>query len=533
MFNFNESHQVSTTSALPGGAPLSSPCQSDSVFLNVLLPPDQVVEALVDSYFDTVHWFMFILHEPSFRSRTKYILSLGSQMKTLEDADFAALLLMVIALGAQYAGKNPQSRFKPLMDEFSVDLESLVAGLIRQVRGHLLDSLEHCQIEAVQTCVLLGTYYIYHGNPNLSWSVLGLAVKTAYALGMHREIEWEGDKRLLQARKRTWGHTYIADTFAAVIFGRPSTVDRNFCDVSHPDEFDDTGIPMPLGTYLKTLNDGHPITRLSYHSCKYVLYDIKAQIISKIYTLRARASFQASSGGVQKLVNVVQAFDKKLKTWHDQIPPFFKRSKWASGDGDPSDVFNDLYEALPEYQERMKEHLIMQTIALQVLYDYILILLHRPLLEYRMSSQKTRKQPPATSDPFPNSFKVCIDAALRISYAPASRFKYHCPMSLITMHMFTAGVILCMPATMDPFSTLAHKTKGGVVRMIRSFKKLSSQSPVVAQSCTILEELMKVVLKRELELILRPEKQDDATDSDVGGQVESSSLAASQITVSA
>jgi hypothetical protein len=42
------------------------------------------------------------------------------------------------------------------------------------------------------------------------------------------------------------------------------------------------------------------------------------------------------------------------------------------------------------------------------------------------------------------------------------------------------------------------------------FKKLSAQTPVVAQSCTILEELMKVVLTRELDLVLRPDTSEDA-----------------------
>jgi Fungal specific transcription factor domain len=497
------------TSALPGGRDLDADGGRGSVLLEVHFPPRPVAGALIDSYFDTVHWFMFIIHEPSFRQRADRILSLGSQMMTTSDADFAALLLMVIALGAQYAGKNPHWKSTSLTKDYSIDLTALVPQLIGQVRSHLLDMLEHCQIEAVQTCVLLGTFYIYHGNPNLSWSVLGLAVKAAYALGMHREVDWKGDSILLQVRKRAWGHTYIADTFAAVIYGRPSTVDRNFCDVSHPDECDDTAISMPLHGFLESVNDGKSISKLSYHTHKYVLYDIKAQIISKIYTVRARASFQASCGGSQKLVQVVQSFDRKLKAWHDQLPSFFTRTKWTTGEENPEDVLETLHERLPESQELIKEQLIMQSVALQVLHDYILILLHRPLLEYRISSQNRERRQTLTNDPFPNSFETCVEAALRISHAPAHKFKYHCPMALITMHMFTAGVILCLPATMDPFSALAHKTKGAVVRMIRGFKKLSAQTPVVSQSCTILEELMKVVLSRELELILSPEDQDD------------------------
>jgi len=455
---------------------------------------------------------MFILHEDSFRQQAKRVMKLGPQIKHGPDADFAALLMMVLALGAQYAGKNPSWKYRDLMTEQSIDLAALVSTLTRQVRDHIFDSLERCQLEAVQTCILLGTYYIYHGNPNLSWSVLGLAVKAAYALGLHREVDWKGDNALLQARKRAWGHTFIADTFAAVIYGRPATVDRDFCDVSYPDECGDTEIPMPLRAYLTSINGGNNLSKLTYHTHKYRLYDLKAQIISKIYTLRARASFQASGSGVPKLVKTVQSFDSKLKAWQNDLPPFFKQSSWSHGDGTPADIFLGVQDDLSEEEERIKLHLVMQRIALQLLYDYILILLHRPLLEYRMSSRRQEQSPESSIwNPFPDSFRTCMSAAMRISYTPANKFEFNCPMALITMHMLTAGVILCIPATMDPFSTTAHEAKGAVVRMIRMFKKLSAQTPVVAQSCTILEELMKVVLTRELDLVLRPDISEDAS----------------------
>jgi hypothetical protein len=263
---------------------------------------------------------------------------------------------------------------------------------------------------------------------------------------------------------------------------------------------------MPLRAYLNSVNGGKDVSKLTYHAHKYQLYNIKAQIISKIYTLRARASFQASGSGVSKLVKTAQSFDGKLKAWQNNLPVFFKQSSWSNGDGDPADVFSGLQRRLSEPEERIKRHLIMQRIALQLLYDYILILLHRPLLEYRMSSRRQGQSPESSiSNPFPNSFKICMSAAMRISYTPANKFEYHCPMALITMHMLTAGVILCIPATMDLFSTTAHESKGAVVRMIKLFKRLSAQTPVVAQSCTVLEELMKVVLTRELELVLHPE----------------------------
>jgi hypothetical protein len=478
----------------------------DSTFLESLLPPADVVEALINSYFDTVHWFMFILHEGSFRQQARQFIAQGPQIKTGSDADFATLLMMVIAMGAQYADRNPNWKYKNLMAHHSVNLAALTLKCISQVRAHLLDSVERCQLEAVQTCIMLGTYYLYHGNPNLSWSVLGLAVKVSYALDMHREVEWKGSNALLQARKRTWGHTYIADTFAAVIYGRPAIVDRRFCDVSYPDECDDTEIPMPMKRYLLSVNDGKSLSKLTFHAHKYLLYEIKAQIISKIYTSRARASFRTGGSGVSKLVRTVQSFDSKLKAWRSNLPAFFRQSSWTSGNGHPNDVFSGLHENLSEPEDQIRRHLVMQRIAMQLLYDYILILLHRPLLEYRLTSRQPGQLSTLSNrNPFPNSFETCISAAMRLSYTPVSCFEYNCAIALGTMQMLTAGVILCIPATIDPLSDLAHKSKGAVVRMIRMFRQLSTQTPVVAQSCTILEELMKVVLKRELDMILQPE----------------------------
>jgi hypothetical protein len=70
-------------------------------------------------------------------------------------------------------------------------------------------------------------------------------------------------------------------------------------------------------------------------------------------------------------VGVVQSFDKKLKAWHHQLPPFFKRTKWSTGEESPEDDFKTLHETLTDSQELVKEQLIMQSVALQVLYDYI------------------------------------------------------------------------------------------------------------------------------------------------------------------
>ncbi|RDL41519.1 Uncharacterized protein BP5553_01498 [Venustampulla echinocandica] len=507
VFGFNDSQHDSITSAMPGGA--SQPSSDNvgfqkSITETAQLPPAAVVEALIDSYFDTVHWFMFILHENSFREQARRIIAKASSDLTAEDAEFITLLMMVLAFGAQYAAKNPRWKFRAVIEKHSIDLHALTENLIQHVRSRLLDSLERCQVEVVQICVLLGTFYIYHGKPNLSWSILGLAVKCAYALTMHREVDWRGSNVVLQTRKRAWAHTFISDTFAAVIYGRPPTVNRAFCDISFPDEFDDTQIPMPLRALAERLNSGKSISKLTFHTHKYRLYDLKAQIVNKIYTLSGRAGFSAAKG-IVKLVNTIHGLDKRLRDWYDGLPPFFKYAEWKDMQRDPFDELEKSEAAIPASQERSKRHLILQAISLQVSYDNILILLHRPLLEYKMSSHREGSSPEvATNDPFAYSFNTCMSAAMRISRTPAHKFENDMPLALMSTHMFTAGVILCIPATMSPFSSLAHNAKAGVVRIIQMHKRLSKHTQIALQSHTILEELMKVAIKRELDMMLQP-----------------------------
>jgi hypothetical protein len=488
------------------------------------LPPKPVVRALIDSYFETVHWFMLVVHEISFREDVERIASQPLDLLrsyNVEQQDFISLLMMVVAMGAQYAAKNPSWEHHSLVKSYSINLEDLTENLIRQVRARLFDSLERCQIEVVQTCILLGTFYMYHGKPSLSWTILGIAVKCAYALAMHREVEWRGSVAALQTRKRAWAHSFIADTFAAAIYGRPLTIDRAFCNVSFPDECDDTEIHEPLHSRLQALNGGIPITKLTFHTYKYRLYDFKTQILKKIFSLRARKDF-SSTNGIQKLIQSVRALDARLRTWHESLPTLLKSITPANSE---KEILNSVQFADPQEAEqaaRLIRHLFLQAITLHVTYDDILILLHRPLLEYKMSSHKDAsvQSAPKNTDPFIYSFNVCMAAALRISKTPADKLEYDMPLALICMHMFTAGVILCIPATINPFSYLAHEAKGGVVRIIRMHKRVTRQTPVAQQSCSLLEELMKVVLKRELDMVLQPSITPSASISDQDGDFD-------------
>lgn len=69
---------------------------------------------------------------------------------------------MIIAIGIHYAGPHRQM----LLANHGVD-KSLKERILSSIRARLLDIVSSGSLETVQTCILLGTYYLYHGAPSL------------------------------------------------------------------------------------------------------------------------------------------------------------------------------------------------------------------------------------------------------------------------------------------------------------------------------------------------------------------------------
>lgn len=93
------------TFALPGGSESSvpHPPQDHDVLLRDMigmnLPPRHVTDFLIDTYMNSVHWFMMVFHEPTFMADYRSVVTTGvvSQSKV----GFVVLLLMVLTIGGK------------------------------------------------------------------------------------------------------------------------------------------------------------------------------------------------------------------------------------------------------------------------------------------------------------------------------------------------------------------------------------------------------------------------------------------------
>lgn len=199
-----------TTSAIPDGnvcldAPSPPRQQHRRPIASILgcnLPAIGTMRVLMEEYFASIHWFSLVIYEPKFRAQFN---SIVDGFADPSQKSFLFLLSIVLAMAAWYRSNRHER-------EPEEDWLSWKSSLLGNIELHMIDLMDQTSLAAVQTCVLAGSYYVYHGRPNLSLSLLGVTLRTAQAIGLHRDPQ-RGDFEDREERKRTWWTIYTWDRY--------------------------------------------------------------------------------------------------------------------------------------------------------------------------------------------------------------------------------------------------------------------------------------------------------------------------------
>lgn len=476
-------------SSIPGYAnPLGHP-KSDWTFEKLSMPPVAVMTSLLEAYFQHVHWFIFLFHEEEFmRSVTPLLHQSAWQSK---DRGRVVIALMMATLGLQCVMYDPEWEGHVLLASSSLQAIRLRDGLIAEVRMHLLKLMDECSLESVQVPLLLGTYYIYYGSPVLAWNMLGFAVRAAYALALHCESASPlPDQVQSQIRLRTWNHVIVADTFTAMIYGRPASLDTAFSGFHELIELDDIRLPS---TISNTIHDPN-LTGVTFHALKYRLYEIIRTGLNlfRLMNLQNPVTPEVFC----RLAEAILQIRASLETWKADLPTIY-----GGNTSIDESVLLSMVESGQHRPGTAEYHayktLILQAQSLRVTYDSAVIFINRPLLEYKVSAENRE----AVAEYMPvvrASLDSCLNAALSISRISAEYHQNEFSVSFILMNYFSAGVILCLIPTIRPFSTAASEAKAGLLRIIRTSRRLQTQSQIAQHA----EQLLTRLLKRSHELEL-------------------------------
>ncbi|KFY90856.1 hypothetical protein V500_04926 [Pseudogymnoascus sp. VKM F-4518 (FW-2643)] len=469
--------------------------------LGMDIPHVGVMHNLIDEYFQRCHWFIYVFHEPTLRKQAREVLGRESWKPQERGAVLATFMAAAMALQAvsneeSWAGHH-------VLKEQGMDCISMLNQLIAEVRRHLLDLLEDCQIEAVQVCILLGTFYMFNGNPNLAWAVLGMATRAGYALALHSPRIGNQDKVMIQIRRRCWNHLKVADTYASMIYGRPTSLDPAFGSMQPLEDLDDT---IVSANSLNIPAESDVVSHITFYNLKYRMYDIVAEILSRLRLLKLRSP--PSFRDWASLQQIIHEGTEQLECWRADVPLHLNLEHWRSLGINGSDA--------QRFENNASRLLFMQAVAIDFLYDATVILLHRPVLETTIPTLQSSQNPwkPPDNEQIKNSLDISVAAATRVSNAPIHFLANQTIISYALMHLFTAGVILCIPPHTAPFSAVAQNCKSAVVRIITASKKLHRHSPVAGLTQKLLSDLLRITIQREIDAVLHQDVADSQGESD-------------------
>ncbi|KAA8898284.1 hypothetical protein TRICI_006602 [Trichomonascus ciferrii] len=528
------------------------------------LPPVPVAEYSLTVYFNMVHWFMTVVHEGNVMSKFREIkvaLENGNleSLDTDENFNEILLLMIMISLGVKYSYMHPARRRKLLKlyqdsmclhesnleEDVKPKVDNLMNNILLVIRANLFSSLSICTLATVQTSILVSSFYLYHGDPNLAWAVLGCGHKAAHMLRLNKE--WKRDRlspspspaddEIIQLRRRVFWALYIADRFSAMSYGLPIGIPDTGCDIKLPDNR--KAFPNPNRSSYLLMEKDEETNLLTYQTYKVTFYIILGEILAKLYHPREKSCLdqvkQYSPPGpsdednsTQQLLKTVKYLDKKLRNWFDSLPELLRLEYHEKRDSkDYLDRDSDEDLIVPEADDqssspqevkarrgRIKQRILgVEALLLQLGYDNAMIILHRPLLRYRSESVNALDY----------SARSCWEAALRTSKIIHSGVFAACQRthagSFAGLHIFNAGVVLYYFGCREIFGTQSMECKRGLKCIIQTQRTLGDKLPVAKPSVQILERLIKLMLQKEMDNILStantPHEGEESRDKDV------------------
>ncbi|KAG6837432.1 hypothetical protein H0H93_009526 [Arthromyces matolae] len=330
------------------------------------LPPARSSDVLIDYYFSSINWTRYPISERDFRQAYASISAHGRDgigATNPNDVRFLPLLFVVLAISARLApehiaGDLRTRRLTSLRYYWSSRRSLLIAAAIQP------DSLD-----IVLTRLLSARFLTFDRRITECWSQLGAAVRTAQALGLHRDGSTMGlDPPKVEYRRRIWSYLYHADRSYALVLGRPNSIQDDYTSTKTPWNIEDeTAIPLP--TESPPLTSPTPMT---FVILRHQLAKIIGRIVHHFQQVRERSSYTE-----------VVAIDDEILKFVTRLPPHFALT--------PDMSLDETFKYIPVHRFLLITEIL-----------FVRISLHRPYLLRRLGH-----------DRYSRSRAACFESAIK------------------------------------------------------------------------------------------------------------------------
>ncbi|RFU29418.1 hypothetical protein B7463_g6928, partial [Scytalidium lignicola] len=186
-------------------------------------PQRYLADKLVDCYMEFCHPQYPFIHEPTFRRQYD---AFWTATKPADNI-WAGTVNMVFALSCN----------------FSIEMPSHMGQMFYQRAKSLTEPkvLDSQSLASLQALTLLGLYLQSTDGMTQSWNVIGMAIRIAQGLGLHRNNTINSARTQLdcEVHKRAWWACYVLDSVSCIQLGRPPILSKDSLSIDLPACIDD------------------------------------------------------------------------------------------------------------------------------------------------------------------------------------------------------------------------------------------------------------------------------------------------------
>ena len=359
-----------------------------------------------DRYWQSLHTsVMPILDEAEFKEHHQ---ALWTSVSADGSRQPSALVDIVIALCMQLGLPAGEA------DQLQSETDTTMAGqrYYRRAQSLLTYEMESPSLATLQ-CYLLCSIYVCAGSfHNMVDMMLGLAVRTAYVLGLHLDPPASLPRKEREMRRRLWWATYMLETKISAKLGRPFSIDDSFVLPELPS--DDKEAALLAGSTFAPI--GANETWLSFNRHIVGLY----QVIREAHI--TFSGFCAASTGDQNIwrdpdtlescAESLLAGTHRLAEWRDSVPLSLRMKRRGGHESlstHASDVIVETFS--PIWHQR-------QCLLLELTYHHLRTNMYRPLISF-----SARPKPGAYAEELANNCALHAMAYTRILHQVLTRMK--------------------------------------------------------------------------------------------------------------
>lgn len=326
-----------------------------------------------------------------------------------------------------------------------------------------------------------------------------------------------------------WHYRLIRPRFASVTYGRPLGINDKDCNLTQPADTAES----PYFKANSPSREAFSICYSSYQRELNKLYLIASPIIEAVFGLRTGVSNQPMTG--QQYSSQIVKVTERLWTWRRSLPAHLLLD--LSSDWEPN------------HSNTSRVHRL-QALALQLTFDNLLIIFHRPLLAQQVdhlikkqpeNGQGATHSPSNLSDSYAAvsspSHTQSADSPLSMCQMPSTEQWWTAALrtskvtempqlaqlatdthliAFLAINLFHSGIVMAVLALSDPLSDRAQEVKRTITRIYRLQELLGKKTKLSMQSNIVLKDVIHLILRREADAMLAPVAASQAQPAQTG-----------------